>query len=146
MQRFTGRPVLGGQAHGPALFTGQAVNFTAGFTKPANLLPWKRSEFSDPNHPWCGTSLKDKVIFIPSCIGSTHTGLVLLDLVRLGRGPAGIVVEEADSLLVSGVVLSEVWYQRSIPIVEHPMADFAGLITNASRANVNGDTGEIGIE
>ncbi len=145
MQHFSGKPVIGGQAHGPALFTDQGVNFTAGFTKPRNLLPWKRSEFSDPNHPWCGTSLKGKIVFIPSCIGSTYTGLVLLDAVRHGLGPSAIVAEDVDPLLVSGVVVSSVWYERSIPIVEHPMADFSELVGANTRARVDGDTGGIEI-
>jgi predicted aconitase with swiveling domain len=143
MMTFTGKPILGGQAKGPALYTDQAVNFTAAFTKPENLMPWNRSRFSDMNHPWCGENMKGKVAFFPACIGSTHTGLVLLDLVHFGLGPAAIVVEEADSLLVSGVVLSEVWYGRGIPMVSCPIAQFAELIKPGTIAEVNGDTGEI---
>jgi predicted aconitase with swiveling domain len=143
MRSFTGKPVLGGQAKGPALFTDQAVNFTAGFTKPQNLLPWKRSQFCDRHHPWCGEDLKGKVVFLPACIGSTHTGLVVLDLVRLGIGPAAIVVEDADPLLVSGAVLSEVWYGRGMPIVSCHIAQFAAAIKTGTIAEVNGDTGEV---
>ena len=48
----------------------------------------------------------DRVLVFPSCIGSTHTGLVLLDLVSMGRGPAALVVQKNDSLLISGVVFA----------------------------------------
>ena len=146
MKRAIGRPVLGGLARGPALFTDTPVNFTAGFTKPPNLLPWKRSQFCDRHHPWCGMNLKGTVLFLPACIGSTYTGLVLLDLVRLGRGPVGMVVEDVDPLLVSGAVVSEVWYGRGIPIVACDIGQFRGMVRPGVRAEVNGDTGEIVIQ
>lgn len=141
----TGHPILKGAASGPALFTDKAVNFTAAFTKPENLLPHKKAEVRDRHHPWYKTSIKGKVIFIPTAIGSTHTGLVLLDLVRLEKGPAAIVLNTADSLLVSGIVLSEVWYGRSIPVVEYPTAELEALVQNGAMVTVNGDTGEITI-
>ena len=143
MKTFPATPILGGRASGPALFTDQAINITAAFTKPTNLLPWKRSEFQDKHHPWRGLNIKGKIIFIPACIGSTHTGLVVLDLVRFGLGPAAIVVEDPDPLLVSGVVLSEVWYQRGIPMVSCPIAPFADAIRPGTIAEVNGDTGAV---
>ena len=59
------------------------------------------------------------MLVFPSCIGSTHTGLVLLDLVSMGRGPAALIVQRNDSLLISGVVLSDVWFGRRIPVVEY---------------------------
>ena len=46
-------------------------------------------------------------------------------------------------LLVSGVVLSEVWYGCGIPMVECPISPFVGAITSETVADVNGDTGEI---
>ncbi len=145
MTSVTGNPILKGQATGPALFTDKAFNFTAAFTKPENLLPGGKAIVRDRHHPWFKTNVKDKVLFIPTAIGSTHTGLVLLDLVRLGKGPAAMVVDSADSLLVSGVVLSEVWYGISIPIVEYPTQELASIVHDGMQVSVDGDTGEIRI-
>jgi len=143
MTRFMGKGIVAGRATGLALITDQPVNFTAAFTKAHNLLPSKRGEFRDRHHPWFKVNTKGRILFLPACIGSTHTGLVLLDLVRLEYGPAAIVVERADSLLVAGVVLSDVWYGKAIPIVEHPLAELARYIKDGQRVEVVGDTGTI---
>jgi predicted aconitase with swiveling domain len=119
------------------------VNFTSAFTKVPNLLPSKKAEVRDRHHPWFKTNIKGKVIALPACIGSTHTGLVLLDLVRMQNGPAAIIVEHADSLLVSGVILSEVWYERSVPIVEYPLQEIQGRCYDGQIVEVDGETGEI---
>ena len=142
---FEGKPILDGHGKGPALITDQAVNLTAAFTKPSNLLPFKKSEFRDRHHPWFGQKIRGKVLLIPTCIGSTHTGLVVLDLVKRHYGPAAIIVDHADSLLVSGVVLSEVWYGPTTPVVEYPTAELAEHIENGTTLEVFGDTGVIEI-
>jgi len=143
METFRGRGVVKGIGRGPAMMSTHAVNFTAAFTKTLNVLPFKRAEFQDRHHPWFGKNVKGKVLIFPQCIGSTHTGLVLLDLVRLQNGPAAIIVDQADSLLVSGVVLSEVWYQRAIPIVEYPTSELMEQIGEGDTVEVDGGLGEI---
>jgi hypothetical protein len=142
---FTGKGIVKGLGKGPAMFTDQAVNFTAAFTKPENLLPMKKAEVRDRHHHWFKESVKKKVLIIPAAIGSTHTGLVLLDLVRLQNGPSAIIVEHPDPLLVSGVILSEVWYERAIPIVEHSIAPLKEAIQEGQTVTVNGETGEISV-
>ncbi len=121
--RLKGRPIIAGEASGPALVTRQAVNFTAAMCKPANLLPGRKAQMWDVHHELYKAYLDGVVLVFPACIGSTHTGLVLLDLVAEGKGPAAMLVQDADSLLVSGVALAETWYERSIPIVEVPGDD-----------------------
>jgi len=68
---------------------------------------------------------------------------VLLDLVSRGTGPAAVIVQRADPLLVAGLVLSEVWYQRTIPLVEYPGDDIFDAIARGDAVEVNGETGEI---
>ena len=86
--RLTGRPVLPGRGGGPALVTRAPINFTAALTKIANVPLSRRAELRDAHHPLFGRNIAGRVLVFPSCIGSTHTGLVLLDLVSKGRGPA----------------------------------------------------------
>jgi predicted aconitase with swiveling domain len=143
MLRLTGKSVVQGCAKGPALITQHPVNFTAAFTKAMNLLPFKRASFRDAHHPWFKQNVKGKVLVFPACIGSTHTGLVVLDLVRLQYGPAALIVGRADPLIVSGIVVSEVWYGRAIPVVEYPTDDLLGKLADGDLVEVNGDTGEI---
>lgn len=137
------RTVIGGKARGPALVTRQPINFTAAMCKVPNMLPSKRAEIRDSHHELFKRNIADRVLVFPSCIGSTHTGLVLLDLVSMGRGPAALVVQKNDSLLISGVVLSEVWFDRRIPIVEYEHDDLYEHIPDAAVVEVDGDAGEI---
>ncbi len=134
-----GRPIIAGEASGPALVTRQAVNFTAAMCKPANLLPGRKAQMWDVHHELYKVYLDGVVLVFPACIGSTHTGLVLLDLVAEGKGPAALLVQDADSLLVSGVALAETWYERSIPIVEVPGDDLFEHIETGQPLQVQRD-------
>ena len=137
------KTVIGGAARGEAMVTRQPINFTAAMCKVPNMLPSKRAEIRDSHHELFKQNIAGKVLVFPSCIGSTHTGLVLLDLVSMGRGPAALVVQHNDSLLISGVVLSEVWFDRRIPIVEYQDDNLYELVRNGVEVEVDGDAGEI---
>ena len=143
MKSFAGRPILKGHGRGPLLSTDQPVNFTAAFTKILNVFPRWRAEVRDRHHPWYKMNIGGKVLAVPACIGSTLTGLVLLDLVRLKAGPVAIIVDKSDTLLVSGVVLSEVWYDRSVPIVEYPTKELRANLRDGQIVEVDGDRGTI---
>jgi predicted aconitase with swiveling domain len=144
--KFQGKPILKGKARGPLLASDVPLNFVAAFTKVPNLLPSKRAEVHDRHHPWFKANIKGKVIALPTCIGSTYTGLVLLDLVHMENGPVAIIVDHADTLMVSGVILSEVWYGKAIPIVECPTEPIRASVKDGQMVEVNGDNGEIIVE
>ena len=137
--------VIGGQAKGPAMVTKQPINFTAAMCKVPNMIPSKGAEINDSHHELYKQNIEDKVLIFPSCIGSTHTGLVLLDLVSMERGPAALVVKHNDSLLISGVVLSDVWFDRKIPVVEYQHDDVYDLIKDGANVTVDGEACEIRI-
>jgi predicted aconitase with swiveling domain len=128
--------VIDGACDAPALVTREPINFTAALCKLPNLWPSKRGVSQDEHHELFGQDLTGKALVFPSCIGSTYTGLVLLELVRSERGPAALVVQKADPLLVSGVILSEVWYETSIPVFEHPGGDLFDAIHTGDHVEI----------
>lgn len=142
MTKLQGKVIIAGEGKGPALIATQGVNFTAALTKAPNIMPWKRSTFMDPFHPWYKQDICGKVLIFPSCIGSTYTGIVLLELVRSKLRPAAFIAETADTLLVSGVVLSEVWYNKVVPVIEYPLAELAAQLKHGDTVTVN-QAGEI---
>ena len=146
MTVLTCKTVIGGKAQGAALVTKQPINFTAAMCKVPNMLPSKRAEIRDSHHELFKRNIANRVLVFPSCIGSTHTGLVLLDLVSMGRGPAALVVQRNDSLLISGVVLSDVWFGRKIPVVEYESDDLYDHIPDGAHVEVDGDAREIRVE
>ncbi len=143
MTTLKGRAVYGGRASGPALVTRMPVNFTAAFSKPANILPHKRGEINDRHHELFKKNLKGTVLVFPAAIGSTYTGMLLMQLMYDGHAPAAVIVQNADSLLVSGTVLAEVWFGKGIPVVEYSSDDLFEKIKTGAQVEVNGDTGEI---
>ena len=138
-----GRVVIDGEGQGEALVTQQPLNFTAAMCKPQNLLPGRKAEIRDAHHDLFEQNVEGRVLVFPACIGSTHTGLVLLDLVSLECGPAAMIVQSADSLLVSGVVLSDVWFDRSIPVIEYGGGDLFDIVKTGDAIRVERGTGKI---
>ncbi|UCD85411.1 MAG: DUF126 domain-containing protein [Deltaproteobacteria bacterium] len=143
MTTLKGRAVYGSIARGSTLITRMPINFTAAFTKPANILPHKRGEINDRHHELFKKDLKGKVLVFPAAIGSTYTGMILMQLMRDGHAPAAMIVQKVDSLLVSGAVLAEVWFGKGIPIVEYSSDDLFEKVKTGTHVEVNGNTGEI---
>ena len=146
MINLLAKVVIDGACDARALVTREPINFTAALCKLPNLWPSKRGVSQDEHHELFGQDLTGKALVFPSCIGSTYTGLVLLELVRSERGPAALVVQKADPLLVSGVVLSEVWYGQSIPVLEHSENNLFHAIHTGDRILIEPGSDKIGVE
>ena len=131
-----GKVIIPGTAKGQPLITDEPINFTAAMCKPLNLLPGFKPRMNDRHHNLYKSNIKGKVLVFPSCIGSTHTGLVLLDLASLEQGPAALLVQEADSLLVSGITLSDIWYEKSIPIIELPKEQSLDVFNTGAEVSI----------
>jgi hypothetical protein len=143
MITLKGRAVMGGRASGPALVSRMPMNFTAAVSNIQNAIPGRRGVINDRLHELYGRNMKGTVMIFPACIGSTFTGMVLLELMRSGYAPAAIVVQDADPLLVSGVTLAEVWFAAGIPVVEYQGDDLFDRVRMGDLVEVDGGTGEI---
>jgi len=143
MMVLKGNPVIKGKASGPAMVTKMPMNFTASFTKPKNLIPAWRSLVQDSNHDLFNKNIRDTVFVYPATIGSTYTGMVLLQRMFEKGSPAAMIVQRADSLLVSGTVLAETWFSRGVPVVEYGSDDLFEKIKTGDQVEVDGKTGEI---
>jgi predicted aconitase with swiveling domain len=146
MEKMLGRSVVSGKAKGKALVTRMPLNFTASFSKPGNLFPTRRGVIMDRHHELFKQDVKGRVIVFPACIGSTFTGMMLLQVIDDGAAPAAIVVQDADSLLVSGPILGRAWFNRSFPIVEYKGSDLFERIRTGDQVEVDGESGEITIQ
>jgi predicted aconitase with swiveling domain len=136
-----GRGITGGTARGAALVTSVPMNLTAAHTKFANFF--HRSRVEDPHHELFGERIDGRILVLPRCVGSTYTGVVLLELIRRDASPLGIVVEAADTLLVSGVVLADVWFERTVPVVECRDPALFDRIRNHDEVAIDAATGRI---
>ena len=145
MVTLQGRSLVGGRGIGPALVTQMPINFSAAFGRAANAIPGQRSVIQDRHHELFKKNIRGKVLIFPACIGSTFTGMVLMQIMYKKEAPVAMIVQEADSLLVSGSILADVWFKCGIPVIEYKSVDIFDKIRNGDIIEAIGDTGEIKI-
>ena len=145
MKTLQGKGITGGRGDGPALVSRMPLNVTASFTKLANLLPGRNSQIRDQHHDLYGQKLRGTVLVFPSCIGSTYPGLLMLELIKDDEAPVAMIVQQADSLLVSGLVLADVWFGKKVPVVQYESDDLFDQVATGQRVEVDADTGTIRI-
>ncbi|OHD64435.1 MAG: hypothetical protein A2176_00515 [Spirochaetes bacterium RBG_13_51_14] len=121
------------------------MNFTAAFTKGGNILPGMRSAFMDRHHELYRQKVKNRVLVFPACIGSTGAGGALVELMFAREAPAAMIIQRADSLLVAGAVIGDVWFGRGFPVIEYGSDDIYEKIHTGDHVEVDGTTGEIRI-
>jgi uncharacterized protein len=118
MKELKGRGIIPGKVAGKSLVTSQPLNLTAGFSKPLNGFKRFAAVYFDRMHELHKQDFFDRVLVFPQTIGSTFTGMVMLETIRRGRAPKALVVAQADTLLTSGLLLAEVWLEKKVPFME----------------------------
>ena len=106
-----GRAITKSRVKGEAIVTSQSFMFT-------HALDPKTGEVIDKRHELLGEKLKGKVFIFPYPVGSTSAGMWLLEAVRLGNAPLGLVMEEIDPVLATGALLAEIVLGKKIPVVD----------------------------
>lgn len=89
--------VAGEPDAGPAIVFSAPISFWGGID-PAT------GKVIDPRHPQRDACIAGTVLFLPGTIGSSSASAVLMELVRLRKAPAGIVLHEADAILLIGLI------------------------------------------
>lgn len=57
-------------------------------------------------HPQCGKNIAGKVLCLPATIGSSSSSAVLLELIRIGKAPAALVMGAPDAILLIGCLVA----------------------------------------
>jgi len=104
------RSLVEGAAQGALLFADVGLSFWGG-VDPAS------GEVIDRHHPLSGERLAGRVLAIPSGRGSCTGSSVLMELISNDHAPAALVLAEADEILTLGVLVAQVIFQRSLPVV-----------------------------
>ena len=72
----------------------------------------------DRRHPQFRTRTSGRILVLPHGRGSSGGSAVLAESIRAGTGPAGLVLQAMDSILVVGaMVAAELYPDRSCPVV-----------------------------
>lgn len=105
-----GRVLHAGIAEGKVLHLDAALSFWGGFDAETGLI-------IDRAHPQVGESLTGKVVVMPGSRGSSATPGVLAESIRLGTGPAAIVVTEPDINLTAGALVAAALYGETCAVI-----------------------------
>jgi len=133
------RPVVAGEAPGRALVLGARLSFAGGVSLDTGII-------IDHRHPRAGACVTGTVLVMPSGRGSSTSSNILGELLRLGRGPAAIIMLEVDQIVIMGVLLAQTLYGVVCPVLVADQRDFDAIVEGAPiQVYTNGEF-EIGTE
>ena len=122
-----GRTISPGKAEGVAIVSKEPIGFYGGIDINTGIVIEK-------GHPLEGKSVKDKILVFPCGKGSTVGSYVIYGLKKNGVAPAGIINEETETIVATGVILA------GIPCVDHidinRIHDGAHVIVDATKGTV----------
>ena len=104
------RALVSGTASGPLVRLAEGVSFWGGYDPESGVI-------SDRAHPQYGLSLAGRVVAMPHGRGSSSSSSVLAETLRIGTGPAALVLDEPDSILVIGALVARRLYGVVCPVV-----------------------------
>lgn len=102
--------LVAGSATGPALVLDEPLSLWGGFDPVSGLIVERR-------HPQHGSRLAGTVLFLPHGRGSSSASSVLVEAIRLGTAPVGLVLAEPDEILVLGALVAHELYDIITPVV-----------------------------
>lgn len=113
-----GKTVVAGAAQGTALVSSEPLSFWGGYDQTSG-------EIIDRRHPLSGENAAGKILVLPFTRGSSTTTAVLLESIRAGYAPAGIITTAADHFLALASIVAEELYGKPLPIVAVTLDDLA---------------------
>jgi predicted aconitase with swiveling domain len=103
------RALVEGEATGEVVVLDQGLSFWGGFDPVTGRI-------IDRAHPQHGESLAGKIVVMPHGRGSSSASSVLAESLRLGTGPAGIILDEPDQILIVGSLVARLLYDVECPV------------------------------
>lgn len=130
-QTIRGEIVVEGSASGITLASTEPLSFWGGYDQ-------KTGEIIDRRHPLSGEKSAGRILVLPYTRGSSTSTAILLESVRAGVAPAGLVTDRADVFLALASVVAGEMYQASFPILAVSREDFE-RIESGTEARLTGE-------
>lgn len=127
----SGRPLATGVASGTALVLRQALSVAGG-------LSLETGRIVDVHAPQLGALVAGHILVMPVGRGSSTSSTVLAESLRLGTGPAGIILTGTDQILVMGSLIARMLYDVDCPIVVASEHDHSS-IQSGDRISIEAD-------
>jgi len=102
--------LVDGAASGPLLKLDEPLSCWGGLDPAGGCI-------IDRRHPQCGRSVAGHVLLMPGGRGSSSSSTVLAEAIRLGTGPAAILLTSPDGIIALGALVARELYGRACPVV-----------------------------
>ena len=137
---FKGRSILSGNCQGEALVSHGGFNTLASY-QTAVVLRSKKASCSDQNNvDLYKKVMTDKILCLPQTIGSTTGGLVIMTMCDIGNQPKAMLFSKPfDSLASAGVILSDIWLEKRIIVVDSLGEDFLNAVKTGEAVSIAED-------
>ena len=126
------RRVSRGYGEGEALVSPMTLGFNLGVDPKTGVI--KENE-----HALQGVSMKGKVFVFPNGRGSTGASYAVYQLIKEGGGPAAMIMQKADTIVLSGAIMSQ------LPAVDMLMDGAYDTIETGDYVKVNATDGTVEI-
>ena len=99
--KLTGRKIFKGKVAGEALVTKDSISFYGGVDPETGVVVEKGHELENQ-------SITDKILVFPSGKGSTVGSYVIYQMVKTGKGPKALILQDCEAIVAVGVIISEI--------------------------------------
>jgi uncharacterized protein len=117
---FDAVTLVPGAASGPILRLDEPLSFWGGLDPATGTI-------IDRLHPQRGANVAGRVLMMPAGRGSSSGSATLAEALRLGRGPAAILMLERDAIVVVGAMVAAELYNLACPVALADGRDWEAL-------------------
>jgi len=96
-----GRIIYSGQTRGTVLKSDLPISFFGAVDQKTGVI-------KEPNHPLLGQSIVGKIFVFPHAKGSTVGSYILYALKKNNVAPIGMILEECETIVAVGAIISEI--------------------------------------
>lgn len=107
---IVGRALVEGRAEAPALVLDEPLSFWGGLDAATGRIV-------DVAHRQREAVVTGRVLVMPAGRGSSSSATVLAEAIRLGTGPAGILLRVPDGIVAIGALVAAELYGAAVPVV-----------------------------
>ncbi|MEX0759304.1 MAG: DUF126 domain-containing protein [Tistlia sp.] len=125
------RRSLAGESLLPGGAAGRLLVLTAPLSFWGGVQP-KSGRIVMAGHPQHGREIGGRLLALPGTVGSSSSSSVMLELLREGRAPAGLLLASVDAILLLGVVVARELGYPPIPALRLEAAALAALPDGAA--------------
>ncbi len=131
---FEAVTLVPGAASGPMLRLDEPLSFWGGLDPATGTI-------IDRWHPLRGARVAGRMLLMPGGRGSSSGSATLAEALRLGNGPAAILMLERDAIVVVGAMVAAELYGLACPVALANRRDWETLAAAASLALEAGPNG-----